>query len=78
MGFTKSGFGITIDPIYNLTYLGIKIELKLLSKILSKLKYLCNVDISPTCISFFLQIYEGTAQIQRLIIAREHVGRYKN
>ncbi|KAF3819719.1 hypothetical protein GH733_015228, partial [Mirounga leonina] len=28
--------------------------------------------------SFFLQIYEGTAQIQRLIIAREHIGRYKN
>nr|XP_045753352.1 medium-chain specific acyl-CoA dehydrogenase, mitochondrial [Mirounga angustirostris] len=24
------------------------------------------------------QIYEGTAQIQRLIIAREHIGRYKN
>uniref|UniRef100_H0WWT0 Medium-chain specific acyl-CoA dehydrogenase, mitochondrial n=1 Tax=Otolemur garnettii TaxID=30611 RepID=H0WWT0_OTOGA len=24
------------------------------------------------------QIYEGTAQIQRLIIAREHIGKYKN
>lgn len=24
------------------------------------------------------QIYEGTAQIQRIIIAREHIGRYKN
>lgn len=24
-----------------------------------------------------LQIYEGTAQIQRMIIAREHVGKYK-
>jgi acyl-CoA dehydrogenase len=23
------------------------------------------------------QIYEGTAQIQRLIIAREHIGKYK-
>lgn len=23
------------------------------------------------------QIYEGTAQIQRLIIVREHIGRYK-
>lgn len=27
---------------------------------------------------FFFQIYEGTAQIQRLIIAREHIEKYKN
>lgn len=54
MDFTKSVFGITIDSIYDLITLGIKIELKLLSKILSKLKYLCTEDISPTCTSFFL------------------------
>lgn len=24
------------------------------------------------------QIYEDTAQIQRFIIAREHIGKYKN
>lgn len=28
-------------------------------------------------LDFSLQIYEGTAQIQRLIIAREHLGRYQ-
>lgn len=31
---------------------------------------------SANIISSF-QIYEGTAQIQRMIIAREHVGKFK-
>lgn len=38
----------------------------------------CQVGLQNVTIVYFfpLQIYEGTAQIQRLIIAREHLGKY--
>lgn len=44
MGFTKSGLRIITEPVYGLIKLGITIELTLLSKILSKSKYLCTKD----------------------------------
>lgn len=42
------------------------------------IKIPCCVEMLIKPLLYNLQIYEGTAQIQRLIISREHLGRYKN
>lgn len=58
--------------------------LKFIRSVLSLINSCTNYNSALLCeiliklFIYILQIYEGTAQIQRLIISREHLGKYKN